>query len=70
VLAQLNKRMLLKNVTVRYLAMQYAHLNPETGVMRIASAGMHGPFHLRPEDATISRYAGFRQDSFQIPNTK
>ncbi len=65
-LAQLNKRMLLKNVTVRYLAMQYAHLNPEPGVMRIA----HGPFHLRPEDATISRYAGFRQDSFQIPNTK
>lgn len=47
VLAQLNKRMLLKSVTVRYAAVQYAHLNPETGVMRIASAGMHGPFHLR-----------------------
>lgn len=46
VLAQLNKRMLLKSVTVRYAAVQYAHLDPATGLMRIASAGMHGPFHL------------------------
>lgn len=49
VLSQLNKRMLLKSVTVRYAAVQYAHLNPDTGVMRIASAGMHGPFHSRAE---------------------
>jgi phosphoserine phosphatase RsbU/P len=49
VLAQLNKRMILKSISVRYAAVQYAHLNPETGVMRISSAGMHGPLHLRAE---------------------
>lgn len=46
VLAQLNKRMMLKSVSLRYAAVQYAHLDPETGMMQIASAGMHGPFHL------------------------
>ena len=46
VLAQLNKRMMLKSVTARYAAVQYAHLDPETGILRIASAGMHGPLHL------------------------
>jgi phosphoserine phosphatase RsbU/P len=46
VLTLLNKRMMLKSVSLRYAAMQYAHLDPETGVMRISSAGMHGPLHL------------------------
>jgi len=67
VLAQLNKRMLLKNVTVRYAAMQYAHLNPETGMMRVASAGMHGPFHLRAggcDDLALSGIQGL------FPNTE
>ena len=49
VLSLLNKRMMLKSVSLRYAAMQYAHLDPETGVMRISSAGMHGPLHLRAE---------------------
>lgn len=49
VLAMLNKRMLLKSVTVRYAAVQYAHLDPRAGVLQIASAGMHGPFHLRAD---------------------
>jgi len=70
VLAQLNKRMLLKNVTVRYAAMQYAHLNPETGVMRVASAGMHGLFHLRIGAATIWRCVEFRWDFFRTRNTR
>src|SRR6266705_5754529 len=68
VLAQLNKRMLLKNVTVRYAAMQYAHLNPETGVMRIASAGMHGPFHLRPGGCDDLELCGIPPGLF--PNTE
>lgn len=49
VLAQLNKRMMLKSVSLRYAAVQYAHLDPKTGVMQIASAGMHGPLHLRAD---------------------
>ena len=68
VLAQLNKRMLLKNVTVRYAAMQYAHLNPETGVMRLASAGMHGPFHLRAGGCDDLALSGIPPGLF--PNTE
>src|SRR5579859_1369391 len=49
VLALLNKRMMVKCISSRYAAMQYANLDPATGVMRIAGAGMHGPFHLRAE---------------------
>lgn len=49
VLTLMNKRMMLKSVSLRYAAMQYAHLDPETGVMQISSAGMHGPLHLRAE---------------------
>lgn len=49
VLALMNKRMMLKSVSLRYAAMQYAHLDPETGVMQISSAGMHGPLHLRAD---------------------
>src|SRR5260221_13274023 len=60
--------MLLKNVTVRYAAMQYAHLNPETGVMRIASAGMHGPFHLRPSGCDDLALCGIPPGLF--PNTE
>jgi phosphoserine phosphatase RsbU/P len=68
VLSQLNKRMLLKNVTVRYAAMQYAHLNPETGVMRVASAGMNGPFHLRAEGCDDLELCGIPPGLF--PNTE
>ena len=49
VLTLMNKRMMLKSVSLRYAAMQYAHLDPETGLMQISSAGMHGPLHLRAE---------------------
>lgn len=48
VLTLLNKRMMLKSTT-RYAAVQYAHLDPRTGLLRAASAGMHGPFHLRAD---------------------
>ena len=49
VLTLMNKRMMLKSVSMRYAAMQYAHLDPATGMLQIASAGMHGPLHLRAE---------------------
>jgi len=49
VLALSNKRMMLKSVTARYAAMQYAKLDPATGLLEIAGAGMHGPFHLSAE---------------------
>ncbi len=49
VLELLNKRMMLKSISARYAAVQYARLDPETGAMQISSAGMHGPLHLRTE---------------------
>jgi sigma-B regulation protein RsbU (phosphoserine phosphatase) len=48
VLAALNRRMTLRQVTNRYAALQYAVFDPVSGIMRIASAGMCGPFHVSP----------------------
>jgi phosphoserine phosphatase RsbU/P len=46
VLTLLNKRMLLRGVCARHVAVQYALLDPKTGIMRISSAGMAGPLHI------------------------
>jgi len=46
VLSQLNRRMLLHNISHRYAAVQYASFDPRTGIMKIASAGMEGPLHI------------------------
>jgi phosphoserine phosphatase RsbU/P len=42
----LNRRLVLRGIPRRYAAIQYALFNPRTREMRIASAGMLGPFHL------------------------
>lgn len=46
VLGLLNKRLTLRSVSARHAAVQYAVLDPRTGVMRISSAGMAGPIHV------------------------
>jgi sigma-B regulation protein RsbU (phosphoserine phosphatase) len=46
VLSQLNRRMLLHNISHRYAAVACACFDPRTGVMRISSAGMEGPLHV------------------------
>lgn len=46
VLSLLNRRLLVRGVPRRYCAMQYALFDPRTAEMRIASAGMPGPFHV------------------------
>lgn len=66
VLAQLNKRMMLKSVSARYAAVQYANLNPETGLMQISSAGMHGPLHLRPEGCDEMALCGIPPGLFPL----
>ncbi len=68
VLELLNKRMMLKSVSLRYAAMQYAHLDPETGVMQISSAGMHGPLHLRAEGCAELALCGIPPGLF--PNSE
>ncbi len=42
VLSLLNRRVTLRGVTPRYAAVQYACLDPRTGILRIASAGDDG----------------------------
>lgn len=46
VLGQLNRRMMLRGVSHRYAAVQYANLDPQSGVLQIAGAGMPGPLLL------------------------
>jgi phosphoserine phosphatase RsbU/P len=45
VLALLNRRLVLRGIPRRYVAIQYALLDPRSLEMHIASAGMPGPFH-------------------------
>ena len=68
VLTLMNKRMMLKSVSLRYAAMQYARLDPETGLMLISSAGMHGPLHLRAEGCKELALCGIPPGLF--PNTE
>lgn len=68
VLALMNKRMMLKSVTMRYAAVQYAHLDPATGVMQIASAGMHGPFHVSASGCKALEISGIPPGLF--PSTE
>ena len=46
VLSTLNRRLMIRGVPRRYAALQYAVFDPANGEMKIASAGMPGPFHL------------------------
>ncbi|HUI52371.1 MAG TPA: SpoIIE family protein phosphatase [Terriglobales bacterium] len=46
VLALLNKRLTLRSISARHAAIQYALLDPGSGILRISSAGMAGPLHL------------------------
>jgi sigma-B regulation protein RsbU (phosphoserine phosphatase) len=46
VLNLVNRRVMLRGITPRYAAVQYACFDAESGVLRIASAGMSGPLIL------------------------
>jgi sigma-B regulation protein RsbU (phosphoserine phosphatase) len=46
VLATLNRRLMLRGMPRRHTAIQYAVFDPNSRELRIASAGMPGPFHL------------------------
>jgi len=45
-LATFNRRLLIRGMPRRHAAIQYAVFEPHTGDLKIASAGMPGPFHL------------------------
>jgi len=58
VLSTLNRRLLVRGVPRRYSATQYALFDPVTRQMRIASAGMPGPFHLSSRGCRILEVPG------------
>ncbi len=58
VLSTLNRRLLVRGVPRRYSATQYALFDPATRQMRIASAGMPGPFHLSSRGCRILEVPG------------
>lgn len=58
VLSLLNQRLLLRGIPGRHSAIQYAVFDPETFLIRIASAGMPGPLLLRGNECTLRQGAG------------
>jgi sigma-B regulation protein RsbU (phosphoserine phosphatase) len=46
VLSTLNRRLMIRGLPRRYAALQYAVFDPVSREMKIASAGMPGPFHI------------------------
>jgi sigma-B regulation protein RsbU (phosphoserine phosphatase) len=59
VLGMLNRRLTIRGIPRRYTAMQYAVFDPEGGAMRIASAGMCGPFHISQAGCKALELSGF-----------
>src|SRR6202521_1644320 len=46
VLATLNRRLMIRGLPRRHVAIQYAVFDPRSHELHVASAGMSGPFHL------------------------
>ncbi|HKW65495.1 MAG TPA: PP2C family protein-serine/threonine phosphatase [Candidatus Acidoferrum sp.] len=57
-LALLNRRLVLRGIPRRHVAIQYAIFNPHTHEMHIASAGMPGPLHVSGDECHILRICG------------
>jgi sigma-B regulation protein RsbU (phosphoserine phosphatase) len=66
VLSTLNRRLLVRGVPRRYSATQYALFDPATRQMRIASAGMPGPFHLSSRGCRILEVPGIPPGLFDL----
>jgi sigma-B regulation protein RsbU (phosphoserine phosphatase) len=58
VLALLNRRLVLRGIPRRHTAIQYALFDPQSREMRIASAGMPGPFHLSANGCRLLELPG------------
>jgi phosphoserine phosphatase RsbU/P len=53
-----NQRLLLRGITGRHSAIQYALFDPASARIRIVSAGMPGPLLLRGEDSRVLQISG------------
>jgi sigma-B regulation protein RsbU (phosphoserine phosphatase) len=58
VMSMLNRRLMMRGVSRRHAAMQYALYNPQTQEMCIASAGMPGPCHISARGSRVLEIQG------------
>ncbi len=58
VLSTLNDRLMQRGIPGRHTAIQYALFHPEDARLRIVSAGMPGPLHIRGNDCRVLQIAG------------
>jgi sigma-B regulation protein RsbU (phosphoserine phosphatase) len=58
VLATLNRRLMIRGLPRRHAAMQYAVFDPSSQDMKIAGAGIPGPFHLSGDDCRLLELPG------------
>lgn len=68
VLETLNRRLLVRGVPRRHVAIQYALFDPRTNEMRIASAGMAGPFHVSANGCHTLELSGIPPGLFTAAN--
>ncbi len=71
VLATLNRRLMIRGMPRRHAAIQYAVFDPRSHEIRIASAGMPGPFHLSAKGCQMLELSGippglFAGTSFRV----
>jgi sigma-B regulation protein RsbU (phosphoserine phosphatase) len=68
VLATLNRRLMIRGMPRRHTAIQYAVFDPHSHELRIASAGMPGPLHLRRNGCRILELDGIPPGLFAATN--
>ncbi len=67
VLATLNRRLMIRGMPRRHAAIQYAVFDPRSHEIRIASAGMPGPFHLSAKGCQMLELSGIPPGLFGMP---
>ena len=65
-LAMLNRRLVLRGIPRRHVAIQYAVFDPHTRQMRIASAGMAGPLQISTEGCRMLELSGIPPGLFSV----
>jgi phosphoserine phosphatase RsbU/P len=65
VLATLNRRLMIRGVSRRHAAIQYAVFDPGNCKLRICSAGMPGPFHLSKNGCRMLTLSGIPPGLFE-----
>ncbi len=68
VLTTLNRRLMIRGLPRRHVAIQYAVLNPRNAELQIASAGMPGPLHFSRKGCSVLELSGIPPGLFEFAN--